>query len=169
MERQRQRHRPAATTLLLVGESPPAGGTFFYNGNSRLFFEAKKAFEQTLAHSFPDAGEFLHFFQESGCFLIDLCATPVNRLPAPERREARRDAVTGLSNRLAALRPTTILPVALAIEKHVRDAALLAGLEARVRPAAPFPSFGHQARFVRAVSDELKQIVLSRRLAGGQR
>nr|MBC8193829.1 hypothetical protein [FCB group bacterium] len=33
----RQAFKPPKVEVLFIGESPPAGGTFFYNGNSKLY------------------------------------------------------------------------------------------------------------------------------------
>jgi len=42
----RARYCPDVVRVLFVGESSPAGGTFFYAANSKLYFATKHAFEQ---------------------------------------------------------------------------------------------------------------------------
>jgi hypothetical protein len=45
-ERIRKKFRPEATRLLLIGESPPEKGTFFYYSDSMLYRKTVAAFEQ---------------------------------------------------------------------------------------------------------------------------
>jgi hypothetical protein len=68
---------PDDVRLLFLGESPPAGGTFFYLANSKLCEATKEAFRSAL----PDqvrGPNFLVRFAELGCYLDDLCLEPVN-------------------------------------------------------------------------------------------
>jgi hypothetical protein len=41
----RMRYRPEKIATLMVGESRPAGGTFFYRANSNLFYATRQAFQ----------------------------------------------------------------------------------------------------------------------------
>src|SRR5947199_2008929 len=86
----RRRYRPADIRILFVGESPPAGGTFFYAANSNLYYATEAAFRQAV----PDllSGDFLDDFRALGCFLDDLCLRPVNHLRGtPELEQQRVD------------------------------------------------------------------------------
>lgn len=57
----RNKYRPKEITLLFIGESPPSGGTFFYNGNSILFQYTREAFENFYNRTFQSYGAFLDF------------------------------------------------------------------------------------------------------------
>ena len=72
-EELRQRFRPAQVRLLLIGESPPVGGSFFYMGNSNLYRHTAEAFSLAYSRSFSSPQEFLDFFRGLGCYLDDLC------------------------------------------------------------------------------------------------
>lgn len=47
-ERLRARYRPERIVALFVGQSPPAGGTFFYFANSNLYRHTERAFREAL-------------------------------------------------------------------------------------------------------------------------
>jgi len=144
--------------VLFVGESPPSGPTFFYQANSRLFVAMKAAFEQAYDRPFPSDAAFLYFFQESGCFLDDLCRVPVNGLPRPLRRQACRDAVPDLARRIECDRPRAVVPVARSLQRHVDLAVQAAGLALLVLPATPFPAFGHGPESVRCLAEHLRML-----------
>ena len=76
----RRKYKPAKIKILFIGESPPAGGTFFYDGNSNLAKYTKSAFENCFGTSISQMPEFLRFFKEQGCFLDDLCLYPINNI-----------------------------------------------------------------------------------------
>lgn len=89
-EELRRQYRPDNVRVLMVGESPPVGGTFFYAANSNLFRHTKAAFEKALRRTWSPDEAFLQFFSREGFFLDDLCLHPVNGLPNAERRRARK-------------------------------------------------------------------------------
>ncbi len=70
--------------------------------------------------------EFLTLFQSSGCYLIDLCPEPVDRLEPASRRNACRAAEPSLSAALVQLQPAMIATLVRSIEGNVRQAALRA-------------------------------------------
>ena len=86
-ERLQLTYRPDRVRLLFVGESPPAGGTYFYSANSDLYRATWSAFEQARPQ-WKDT-EFLEAFKASGCYLTDLCKMPINQFETPEREVAR--------------------------------------------------------------------------------
>src|SRR4051794_2820337 len=81
----REAFRPRRVTVVFVGESRPANGTFFYRGDSRL----AKYTSQAMGVAGKTPSIFLQAFRSAGYFLIDLCPEPVNRLRGRERRTAR--------------------------------------------------------------------------------
>jgi len=44
-----------------------------------------RAFEKVFNRVFSDTSSFLKFFQNSGCYLEDICLEPVDKLPPKER------------------------------------------------------------------------------------
>jgi hypothetical protein len=65
--------------VLFVGESPPAGGAFFYRANSKLYDATREAFE-TATPALRREDDVLAAFQRLGCYLDDLCLAPVNHV-----------------------------------------------------------------------------------------
>ena len=78
----REHYRPAHVNLLFVREAPPASGRFFYRCNSGLYRAIRGAF----VAAFPTLHdlEFLESFQALGCYLVDLCDKPIDRLEKPK-------------------------------------------------------------------------------------
>ena len=75
-ENLRNTYKPDNIEVLFVGESRPKGGTFFYQGDSALYKETKKAFDK-----YFDQDIFkLDKFKLWGCWLYDICENPVNHL-----------------------------------------------------------------------------------------
>lgn len=86
----RQSYKPDTISLMLVGESPPANGKFFYVKSTMTTFTAR-AFE--MSHKLTDNREFLEYFKSCGCYLDDLSHTPVDHLPLKNRVMCLRESV----------------------------------------------------------------------------
>ena len=159
----RARYCPDDVRVLFVGESPPAGGTFFYAADSKLYFATKHAFERALPGC--DPGRFLQSFQSLGCYLDDLCLQPVNHLkltvPA-QKRERLRKRVEGeqsLALRLRNTNPAAVVLVMSGIQENVRRAAAAAGVLDRPFFVLPFPGRPeHAARFDRDLQAALREL-----------
>jgi hypothetical protein len=117
-ERLRRRYRPAKVRILFVGESPPASGRFFYQADSGLYRATREAFVK----AFPDLRErnFLKSFRALGCYLVDLCERPVDRLPPKARRKACLAAEPKLTKTFRALRPQITIVVIRSIARNVQ-------------------------------------------------
>lgn len=120
-EELRQSYRPSEVRLLFIGESPPASGRFFYQADSGLYRAIREAF--VAADSSFDTADFLSAFRDGGCYLIDLCPEPVDRLPPEERRAARQAAEPALTKMLGCLQPNAIVILLRSIEENVTRAA----------------------------------------------
>ena len=70
---------------------------------------------------------FLTAFQASGCYLVDLCADPVDRLDAKARRTACAAGEESLARTIAELRPLAICILLKSIGQNVANAIALAG------------------------------------------
>jgi len=120
-ERLRRRYCPETVTALFVGESPPASGRFFYQQDSGLYRAVFAAF-QSVDPSI-DGVSFLSVFGGAGCYLVDLCADPVDRLDNASRRAACVAGEVSLAVTISRLKPRTIISVVRSIEENVSRAA----------------------------------------------
>ena len=113
----RKRYRPARVRLLFVGEAPPASGRFFYCANSGLY----RTIRDTFVTAFPVLGEtdFLKSFRALGCYLVDLCAVPVDQLTNQRRAKICGDAEVRFSRMLEQLCPKIIVTVVRSIGPNV--------------------------------------------------
>jgi hypothetical protein len=143
-ENVRKSFQPRRITTLFVGESAPHGGTFFYNQNSGLFREIRKAFQGN--------GNFLEDFKRSGFYLDDLVLEPVNHLDNKRRRLMCRNSVTSFVERLRDYKPRAIVILLHSIQPMVLQAMREAGL--LYEPfCTPYPGFGNQPRFHKAMAE----------------
>ena len=138
----RESYRPDSVRVLLVGESAPAHGAFFYRESAMTTITAR-ACEDALGVRFDSTEDFLRFFRDQGCYLEDLSPTPVDNLGRRERERALRESVPHLADRIRSLQPDVIVVVLQKIEKHVMKSIGLSGL---VLPTyvLPFPGQGYQ-------------------------
>jgi hypothetical protein len=104
LESIRQSYKPERIRLLLVGESPPASGKFFYLKSGMTTYTSR-AFEKTFSTTFPDTPTFLKFFRDSDCYLEDLCRTPTDKMPFRKRKAMLDNSVGPLSRRLGKHKP----------------------------------------------------------------
>jgi hypothetical protein len=132
----RRRYRPKRVRILFVGESPPASGRFFYAADSGLY----RAVRGTFLESFPklESEDFLRAFSALGCYLVDLCGSPVDKLNAKDRRQACVAGETQLSRTIKQLRPEIIVTVVRSIAANVVRAQTHAGWEG-THLALPYP------------------------------
>lgn len=148
VETLRRKHKPAELRVLFVGESPPAGGSFFYAANSKLFLAMAAAFADALGDRVPQGPAFLGFFKEAGCYLEDLCLEPVNHMEQPDKRRARRAGEAPLAARLkAGQAPAAVIAVAKCIEPNLARVLPQAGLAGVPFHCVSFPAMGHQHSF----------------------
>ena len=120
LERLRRRYRPERIRLLFIGESPPASGRFFYRRNSGLYRAIRDTF-RTIDPSIIDE-TFLEIFRNSGCYLIDLCARPVDDLDVHSRRAACVAGEAMLTRKMRLLEPSAIVVLVKSIRNNVRRA-----------------------------------------------
>lgn len=156
-ERLRRRYRPRRVRLLFVGESPPASGRFFYQADSGLY----RAFRRTFVQAFPDLenADFLESFRDMGCYLVDLCGKPVDRLTPQKRRQACIDGEERLAQMIGRLDPVIIVTVVRSITKNVRRAQQKAGWTG-TRLELPYPGRWkqHREEFAKSLIPVLREI-----------
>jgi hypothetical protein len=142
----RHKYKPDKIRVLFVGESPPAGGTFFYKADSKLYHFTQRAFSDVFGVAFEDK-RFLDWFKNICCYLADLCPTPINKKNKRERRGQWVAGVESLSKCIRAASPQAIVIVMRAIAPYVNKAASKAGVDPTRIYSLPFPSHGHQQRY----------------------
>ena len=152
--RARRKYRPRKVRFLLIAESPPSSGGFFYFpmtiGKDHLFRETMKALkfwpEDEPMRRGVDKRSLLQRFQSMGLYLLDTCDLPVDKLRSVERREAVLDQTPRLINDVIDADPLHILVVKSSIFKPVIMALRKCGLRSKILNSGPvpFPSHGNQ-------------------------
>jgi len=148
-ERERRKFQPERVTTLFIGESPPHGGTFFYNEDSVLYRAMKEAF----GHE----EDFLAEFKAKGFFLDDLVHEPVNQLQDRFRNQMRLNAVCELAIRMAEYQPSAVVALMCAIEPMVSQAMCNANLSVPLYVTA-FPGRYHRKRFIEEMSEIISKL-----------
>lgn len=149
----RARYRPDTVRVLFVGESAPAGGTFFYAGNSQVHRYLKDALAPHLG-----PGDFLTNFQAAGFFLDDLSLEPIDWQTPAQRKKIHAANVVSLAERVRTYKPQAVVALLKAIEPSIIQACRDAGL-AIVPSAVPFPGNGQQANFRRELGALLPGLI----------
>lgn len=155
-ERLRRSYRPKRVRILFVGESLPASGRFFYQADSGLYRAIREAF----VTAFPGLQhrDFLASFRDLGCYLVDLCATPVDRLSNTERKKAHRQGEIRLSKTIRKLRPQILIVLLRSIAPNVRRSTQLARWTGQSLEL-PYPGRWrrHRAAFIRRLTPVLRE------------
>ena len=120
-----RRYRPDQVRILFVGEAPPASGRFFYQGDSGLY----RAVRDTFMTAFPSIlkDDFLDAFRALGCYLVDLCGTPVDHLPHDTRMSICHAGEVRLAQSIRILCPMVIVTLVRSIRANVERAQIKAG------------------------------------------
>jgi hypothetical protein len=167
ISRLRQRYKPERVTVLFVAESPPSSSDdevrFFYNPRQERWDHMYRAVMKAVFPEFEygpgEKEDWLRKFKEHGYYLIDATDRPVNRLSSAERRSELNAAVEGKLSEIRML-VTPGTPIVL-VKKNIFAAfnRPLRGAGYNVIHACflPFPSHGHQARFVEACRNCLRE------------
>src|SRR5215510_3842713 len=137
-ERLRRQYRPRRLRILFVGEAPPASGRFFYHADSGLYRAIRDTFEAALPSLRSADDDFLESFRRLGCYLVDLCGTPVDRMDARLRRDICVTGEARLARMLRQLRPKIVVVLVRSIASNVRRAETAAGWSG-VHLELPYP------------------------------
>ena len=150
-------YKPSHIRVLLIAESPPSSGGFFYFsetiGKDHLFRETMKALGLWSARRRMSKGlqkaPLLREFSSRGLYLIDTCALPVDKLSPKDRRIAIATGASRLPRKVEALDPDRILLVKKTIFEPALQALEKAGFDRRVlnQMPIPFPSHGNQRKY----------------------
>ena len=106
--------------MLFVGEAPPVSGRFFYRADSGLY----RAFRTAFKAAFPrlQDAEFLEVFKDLGCYLVDLCDSPVDDLPQTTRKMTCAESEARLARDICDLNPKAVVTIVRSIAVNVRRA-----------------------------------------------
>jgi hypothetical protein len=163
----RARYEPKTIELIIVAQSPPASGKYFYDPEGRVTEPLFAALMRQLSISPKSKEQGLLEFQRRGWLLVDATYEPVNKL------KSRRDAVIERDYRLlcedlAAVMSGQSVPLAL-IKKNV-----CRQLEPKLKESGfkvlncgveiPFPSGGRQPEF----HEKFPSILRKLRLVGAK-
>ena len=151
-------YRPDTIRVLFIGESPPAGGTFFYQADSNLARYTQEVFSTVFDTVFESGEDFLRVYQNLGCYLDDLCLIPVNKLGRVDRECQRTRSVDSLAIRIRSASPQAIVVVMRAITPHVERAVERANIGRVAVYSVPFPALGHQRRYVTQLVGVLRKL-----------
>jgi hypothetical protein len=134
------RYRPSVCRILFVGESSPAGGTHFYRADSNLYRATYQAFGRGLSVArVPEGTDFLEWFRDLGCWLVDLADRPIDDLAETERSAAVAAGIPRLALLLRQVRPERVVVVVRRVASAVRAAAAEAGFDEHAIDVLPFP------------------------------
>jgi hypothetical protein len=154
----RKLYRPPTIKILFVGEAPPASGRFFYNQDSGLYRAMRDAFH-SVDESIND-DNFLSAFRSAGCYLIDACTAPVDRMDRRARQDACLASEHVLSRQIRRLQPETIVSLLRSISSNVKRAALQASWRGTILDL-PYPGrwFRHREVFLEELVPRLKPLL----------
>jgi hypothetical protein len=144
-ERLRRHYRPQRVRILFVGEAPPASGRFFYCADSGLYRAIRDTFVVAIPSLQSSKDKFLKSFRAMGCYLVDLCGKPVDRMGPGSRRRICETGEARLARRLRQLRPKIVITVVRSIASNVRRAEACAGWSA-LHMELPYPGRWHRFR-----------------------
>ncbi len=153
----RQSFKPDKIRLMLIGESPPASGRFFYLSSGMTKFTSL-AFEKAHRVKFTNNSDFLKYFKACGCHLDDLSHIPVNNLDRPKREKQLGDSVEALSQRIREANPPVIVICLRKIEGYVQEAINKSGCSPEVF-TLPYPGHGHQEKYIEGLAAIIGQYI----------
>jgi hypothetical protein len=103
---------------------------------------------------------FLKRFQDAGCYLVDLCGSPVDHLDPALRRGACDAAVPRLAKTIAELNPDCLITLVRSIEGAVKTAASRAAWEGNLLHL-PYPGrwIRHRKLFTEMLLPEIGKLL----------
>jgi len=156
----RRPYEPDNVKLIVVAESPPASGKYFYNPEGRITEPLFAAMIKQLGFSCTNKANGLLKFQQCGWVLVDATYEPVNKLNHSGKIKVIERDYPLLRDDLARMTPDRLTPLVL-IKANVcqfLEPKLLKDkfnvLNGGIR--VPFPSTGQQKQFREKLGEILK-------------
>lgn len=167
----RERYKPEKVKMLFVAESPPKSPPGASESEIRFFYNPKQErwdnlYRSVMKSVFPEfefqKGEkdkWLTMFKGRGYFLIDATDRPVNHLQRAERRQELEAVLEAkLSEIKSLISPATpIILVKKNIFQAFKEPLRKLGYNVIHKEFLPFPSQGHQHRFIELCSDCIRR------------
>jgi hypothetical protein len=133
----RRSFRPPHVRVLFVGEAPPRADGFFYEPGSSRHRVVERVFLEAFGPRFQPES-FLRWFADAGCYLEDVCQSPVDGLSKEARESLCRAGEKRLAETILELRPLVIVVLMRRIAGYVRGALDRAGVQAEIIEV-PYP------------------------------
>jgi hypothetical protein len=154
----RKGFRPNKIKILLIGESAPVGGSFFYMVDTLTHYTHQafnNVFEETQR---LNEREFLNFFKDKGFYLDDLCLIPTNKSNESFRNQVYEDSIDSLATRLLEYRPQVIIVFLKRIVGPINEAIQKVDLGEYFYYNIPFGGMGHQLKFISQLAEILDEL-----------
>ena len=157
-ERIRKKFKPKKIKVLLVGESPPKSGYFFYELKSILYEYTMKGYLNILKRGNLNEDEFPKLLKRRGIYLDDLCHHPINHLDNPLKEIKRKRSKPYLTKRLKSYNPDVIVILMIGIKKHVKEAIKLSGIKCKKIYTTHFPSMGWHKKYLEEITSIFNEL-----------
>lgn len=158
-EQTRIDYKPDIIKVLMVAESPPAAGHFFYEGDAMCTY-TKRAFSNASENITENTlnQDFLVYYKLTGFYLEDLCHEPINNQDNNEKEANRNAGIPLLTQKLNEFNPRVIICCMKAIRKHIIEAIKQSNLGNFLFYTLPFPSQGNQNDYITGLTEILKEL-----------
>lgn len=142
----RESFKPERIKVLFIAEAPPKNDTFFYSAKGGFYNFTKQIFNELFKEEIDKSSDFLHFFQNKGCFLDDLCHEPKTYEEICKNKDDKDGYIKKLQSRLMSYNPQAIIITLKEIDGFVRDAIKRSNitLNPELIITLDFPGNGHQ-------------------------
>ncbi len=156
----RRQYKPKAVKLVIVAESPPKSGKYFYNPEGRSTEPLFAALMRQLKFPAPTKQDGLTEFQRRGWVLVDATYKPVDKLENnADRNKVIEQDYEQLCADLVSLSSDKSVPLILIkanvckiLEPKLREC----GFNVLNSGSIPFPGYGQQPKFHRQFGAILK-------------
>ncbi|MHB1376945.1 MAG: hypothetical protein ACYCXB_05905 [Candidatus Humimicrobiaceae bacterium] len=161
----RERFKPEKIKVLFIAESPPKNDTFFFSAKGGFYSFTKQIFNELFQEEIDKSTDFLHFFQNRGYFLDDLCHEPKTyKEICEEIRENKNDKngyIKKLQSRLITYNPQAIIITPKEIDSFVRDAINQSNINLipELIFTIPFPGMGSQNEYMGGLWGTLRFLI----------
>ncbi len=158
----RNYYKPDNIDVLFVGESRPQGGTFFYQENSALYRETKKAFNEYFAQNIFT----LNNFKQWNCWLYDICDDPVNDFDNAQRKDCIHKNISRLVDFIKVADPKLIIVCKKTfMEPEIRTSDIMKAYHVDENIFfLPFPGNGNQRKYREGLIRALKVFNFSKHI-----
>ncbi len=152
----RRRYEPKPVKLVVIAESPPVSGKYFYDPEGRLSEPLFAAMMKQLNYCPQTKDDGLTEFKRRRWVLVDATYKQVDKHSNSERNKAMEQdykELCGDLDRLMTNRSTPVILVKTNVCRLLMDKLVHDGYKVLNRGSIPFPSHSHQPKFHRLFSE----------------